>query len=128
MASVDGQESSEDLNRKTIKPSISPLADIISLETVVNVLVKKGICSAEELFEEERRRREYTDDVKGTTVVDTKRKPTDENGRKQSRRKQNWLKRKMSNKRWSRKLGTTLFGWQWKKVKIERQEKQVEHF
>ncbi len=96
----------------------SPIADIVSLETVVNVLVEKGICTAEELFEEERRRREYGKKFKEVKVVQT---PTDplQHEREKLRKKQNWLKRKMSKRRWSRHLGTRLFGWQWKKVKIE---------
>jgi hypothetical protein len=43
-----------------------------------------------------------------------------------SRKKHSWLKRKMSKKRWSRRLGTFLFGWEWKKVKITRGDMHLE--
>ena len=95
----------------------TPIADIVSLETVVNVLIRKGLCTPEELFEEERRKRSYDEQIKDTLLVNTQSGRTRTN---HDSRKQGWLKRKMSKRRWSRRLGTLLFGWQWKKVKVNR--------
>ncbi|MFQ5822996.1 MAG: hypothetical protein ACE5JB_02975 [bacterium] len=94
-----------------------PIADIISLETVVNILVRKGICTPEELFEEEKRRQQYNQNVKDISVVQTGKKHTQRDDRSH-RNQQSWLKRKMSKRRWTRRLGTALFGWKWKKVKV----------
>ncbi|MCG8604930.1 hypothetical protein MJD09_08030, partial [bacterium] len=95
---------------------------IVSLETVVNIMIRKGLCTPEELFEEEQRKRNYQEKVKDISLVQTDEHPLAERDKKGRRKKQSWLKRKMSQKRWSRKLATSLFGWQWKKVKHEREK------
>ncbi len=95
----------------------TPIANIVSLETLVNVLIRKGICTPEELFEEERRKRSYDEQTKGALLVSTQSTRVRTN---RESKKQGWLKRKMSKRRWSRRLGTLLFGWQWKKVKVNR--------
>lgn len=94
----------------------SPIADIVSLETVVNLLIEKGLFTPEELFEEERKRHVYRQSVKDLPVANTRR----------DRKKQTWLKRKMSKRRWTRRLGTSLFGWQWKKVKVNKDRSNIE--
>ena len=98
-----------------------PMADMISMETVVNLLIRKGICTPEEFFEEERKRHEYGQKFKNVGIVQTPERAQPEADYKV--KKQNWLKRKMSKQRWSRKLGTALFGWQWKKVKLDHESK-----
>lgn len=86
-----------------------PNADVISLETIVHMIVNKGICTADELFMLEGQVQELnTNDrknqfVKIQTDFDRGRFPA--------------LKKTMSKHRWSRKLGTMVFGWKWKKVK-----------
>lgn len=109
---------------KPVHATASPIADIVSLETVVNLLIQKGVCTAEELFEEERRSREYRRKFKDITIVKSASAEPVNLEREALRRKQSWLKRKMSKRRWSRQLGTKLFGWQWKKVKIEPHAKK----
>ncbi len=99
------------------QPKVTPIADIISLETVVNMLVQKGVCTAEELYEEERRHREISRQLGKIRIVQTPIDP-EQLQREELRKKQNWLKRKMSKHRWSRQLGTKVFGWQWKKVRV----------
>lgn len=111
---------------ESVQPKASPISDIISVETVVNVLVQKGICTAEELFEEERRRREYSKQYREIKIVQPPIDP-EQLRREELRKKQNWLKRKVSKRRWSRHLGTRLFGWQWKKVKIEPHVDKTNH-
>ncbi len=85
-------------------------SDVISLETVINMLVKKNICSVEELFRLEGKVREQNRNLTRTTVVST------ENSHNSNSR-HHGLKKAMSKHRWTRRLGTALFGWKWKKVK-----------
>jgi len=94
-------------------------ADLISTEAVVNMLIRKGICTAEDLYDEERRlqqeAREFNSD---THFVDIP--SMHESGLvPPNRRRRSWLKRKMAKRRWTRRLGTQLFGWEWKKVKVK---------
>jgi hypothetical protein len=96
--------------------NLMPMADMISVETVVNLLIRKGICTPEEFFEEERKRQEYSLKFKNVGIIQTPESSQSETDYKV--KKQSWLKRKMSKYRWSRKLGTALFGWKWKKVKL----------
>jgi len=86
-----------------------PNAEEISLETVINLLVKKGVLSADELFSLEdqmREYRQYKNDVKYMKI-----KNNYDRGRFPK------LKKSMSKRKWSRRLGSMLFGWKWKKVK-----------
>lgn len=110
----------EEGSEESPKPSSYPIADIVSLETIVNLLIRKGICTPEELYEEEQRVRQDRQTAEPTPtpmVARTLREPLPVNG---SKRKSSWLKRKMSKKRWSRRLGTFLFGWEWRKVKTTK--------
>jgi len=84
-------------------------ADMISLESVITILLKKRICTREELlaleeeFRLDRIEQPKTNYVNIQNVFD--------------RGRFSRLKRSMSKHRWSRRLGTLLFGWKWKKVK-----------
>lgn len=114
--------------RETRSPESFPIADVVSLQSIANILIRKGICTPEELYEEEQRRRQQHAADGRTTIVQTPpshRVSARENG-SQGKHKTSWLKRKMSKKRWTRKLGKLLFGWQWKKVKTNRGEPPVE--
>jgi hypothetical protein len=122
MDETSEKQHQEDLADQPSVIDASPLADIVSLETVVNVMIRKGLCTPEELFEEEQRKRNYQEKVKDISLVQTDEHPLAKGDKKGRRKKQSWLKRKMSQKRWSRKLGTSLFGWHWKKVKHEKQK------
>lgn len=86
-----------------------PNADIISLETVVNMMVRKKICSAEELFILEGRVQELNHKAKKNNFIPVQ--------NQYDRGRFPVLKRMMSKNRLSRRLGTLLFGWKWKKVK-----------
>ena len=122
MDETSEKQSQDDLSPPPSTIDGSPLADVISLETVVNVLIRKGVCTPDELFEEEQKKRNYQDAVKDLSVVQTDEHPGAKRDKKGRRMKQSWLKRKMSQKRWSRRLGTSMFGWQWKKVKHEKEK------
>ncbi len=129
---VEQSDTQEEDNRVThASPDhVSPLADVVSLETVVNVLIRKGVCTPDELFEEERKRREYQTNVKDISVVRTESTSKQVDSRqdgKSRRKKQTWLKGKMSQKRWTRRVATSLFGWEWKKVKHEKMNPKTAH-
>ncbi|MBN2007820.1 hypothetical protein JW960_00585 [candidate division KSB1 bacterium] len=104
--------------RPTARPAITttqnwvPNANEISKETIINMLVTKGICTPEELFQMEGRLRdERSYSADGGLVVNVKN--VKDRGRFYG------LKRSMSKRRWTRRLGTMLFGWKWKKIKKE---------
>ena len=86
-----------------------PNADVISLETIVNILVNKGICTTEELFTLE------------GCVQESNQKDSTKNfipiQNQFDRGKFPAFKRAMSKHHWSRRIGTMLFGWKWKRVK-----------
>ena len=86
-----------------------PNADVISLETIVHMMVNKGICTADELFMLEGNVQELNSNDKKSQFV--KIQNNFDRGRFSG------LKKNMSKHSWSRKLGTMLFGWKWKKVK-----------
>lgn len=86
-----------------------PNADMISTETIVHMMVNKGICTVDELFMLEGRIQEAGQHQKNQQYVNIQNQY--ERGRFSA------LKRAMSKHRWSRRLGTWLFGWKWKKVK-----------
>jgi len=86
-----------------------PNADIISMETMVHMMVNKGICTAEELFMLESRVQELNNKGQKNSFVAVH--------NYQNRGRFPGLKKAMSKHRWSRRLGALLFGWKWKKVK-----------
>lgn len=104
-----------------------PHADLVSLEAVVSLLVKKGIVTVEELYDAEEKLRLESHKSAHSPVIPV---PSEshsesrqhESGPKGRHRSHSWLKRKMSRRRWTRRLGTALFGWEWKKVKRERKK------
>jgi len=86
-----------------------PNADVISIETLVNIMVNKGICTADELFMIEARVQQITQKNSQNNFVPIK--------NHYQRGRFPGLKKTMSKNRWLRRLGTALFGWKWKKVK-----------
>lgn len=89
-----------------------PQADSLSIETVINMLVQKKICTVEELFMLEGKIREKNSEENQTQYVRIK-----EHQEEHSANEMRWLKRKFSKHRWTRRLGTFLFGWHWRKIK-----------
>lgn len=101
-----------------------PIAEFISKEALINVLLKKGICTAEELYDEQRRLkeqllRERQQEHQGLALVQIP--PLKDTGLHitTNHRNRHWLRRKMAKRRWTRRLGTALFGWEWKKVRVK---------
>ncbi len=99
------------------------IADLISKEALVNLLVRKGICSINELYEEEQKLKDSISENEPLPLVQI---PSfKETGlRVHHHKKTNWLKRKMVKRHWTRRLGTALFGWEWKKVRVKAEEPQ----
>ena len=85
-----------------------PLADSISTSTLVNLLIRKGFISVEELIEAESKNLEFENTAQQYTRIRVRRK-----------KKTKWkhLKKLMSRRRWTRRLATKLFGWKWKRIK-----------
>jgi hypothetical protein len=85
----------------------------ISVEAIVAVLVRKGLCSETELIEEEARR------LQGSRFDDSHyvRIGAVEMDAGHWDRPQHPLRRVFAKYRWSRRLGTALFGWKWKKLR-----------
>ena len=84
-------------------------ADEISREKLLQMLLKKGGATADEMVKLEERIKEVKAQQQNISFVKIK-NPYD-------RGKFPSLKRVMSKNRWSRKIGTQIFGWKWKKVK-----------
>jgi hypothetical protein len=90
----------------------------ISLEAVIRVLIKRGICTEAELLAEEQRLR---------LLVDTASEPgqsfhftpvqTHSIRHRHRRQDSNRMRRWAAKRNWSRKLGTLLFGWKWHRKK-----------
>ncbi len=87
-----------------------PLADTISLRTVVNLLLRKGVVTVQELLDEESRNLAWGDESAAVKRAE---------GRPQRTRA---LQRLMSKHRFTRRLGTWLFGWRWKRVRVETEK------
>ena len=86
-----------------------PDANTISLETVINILVKKGICTTDEIFRLQGHLQDQQHCVNGNNFISIQ--------NDYDRGRLPGLKRKMGKKKWTRKLGSLLFGWKWKKIK-----------
>ncbi|HEX9973051.1 MAG TPA: hypothetical protein VGD14_13355 [bacterium] len=103
------EEETNGTENNSSKIDYVPNADVISLETIVHMMVNKGICTADELFMLEVNVQELNINDKKNQFV--KIQNNFDRGRFSG------LKKTMSKHSWSRKLGTMLFGWKWKKVK-----------
>ncbi len=88
----------------------------VSVETLVRVLARKGLVTPAELAAEEeaRRRQRREQEAQLARVITEHHVRSSSHG--EYRRPRSWLKRVMAKRRWTRRLGTFLFGWKWKKV------------
>lgn len=111
-----------------LKGEHSAIAEIVSMESVVNLLINKGICTPEELWEQEKIRKKQFDDLRTAPIVSTARPSMSRaNGTHGSHvGLRHWLKRKMSKRKFTRQLGTKVFGWQWRRVKVPLEGKKAE--
>lgn len=92
----------------------SPLTlDQLSLEAVVNILVHRGICTEAELLTEEKRLRAVRQTMAGLAFIPVQTKHAGHAHQKEHSALRHWA----SRHRWSRRLGSALFGWKWRKIK-----------
>ncbi|MDZ7268057.1 MAG: hypothetical protein ONB48_09845 [candidate division KSB1 bacterium] len=97
------------------KPHTTLTQDQLSLEAVINVLVQKGLCTEAELLKEEARLRAVRQTLAGLRFTPVQ---TRHQGRDHGHEHHHHLLRRLASRyRWSRKLGTRLFGWRWRKIK-----------
>ncbi len=90
----------------------------VSMEALINVLIKRGLCTENELLAEEDRlqaRRETVSRFNFTPVQ------IERESYEHKRHDNNRLRRWASKRQWSRKLGTLLFGWKWHRKKRDQQ-------
>jgi hypothetical protein len=104
-------------------PNFVPQGDSISVETIVNILVQKKICSVEELFRLEGQIREKQQVSHQTEYYRIKQQSEVVSNETKHR----WLRRFFIKYHWTRKLGTMLFGWRWKKVRQSPQGSKFEN-
>ena len=89
----------------------------VSLETVIRVLLQRGLCTEAELLAEENRRRSMREPVAQVSNFT----PVQIHRRRHRRRDRNRWRQWASRHAWSRKLGTLLFSWKWHRKKSEQQ-------
>lgn len=80
----------------------------ISTATVLKLLLKKGILTCSEILQQERELR-----LQDSTYETGRNSP-------QQYEKSRTFRTMISKKRWSRRLATLLFGWEWKKTRHEK--------
>lgn len=104
-------------------PNLVPQGDSISVETIVNILVQKRICSVEELFRLEgqiREKQQVSQQAEYYRIKQQSELVSHET-------KHRWLRRLFIKYHWTRRLGTILFGWRWKKVRQSSQGSKFEN-
>lgn len=92
--------------------------DRVSFEALINVLIKRGLCTENELLAEENRlqaRRETASRIDFAPVQ------IQRESYEHKRFDDNRLRRWASKRQWSRKLGTLFFGWKWHRKKRDQQ-------
>ena len=95
----------------------------ISLEAVINVLIKRGICTETELFAEENRLRTSGLWTSEENMASTPFAPVRTYSERDGRHHEydtNPLRRWAAKRPWSRRLGSLLFGWKWHRKKRDQ--------
>jgi hypothetical protein len=92
----------------------SDTVDRVSLEALINILIKRGLCTESELLAEENRLHALRETV---TRIDFTPVPIPRSGYEYKLHDTNRLRRWASKRHWSRRLGTLLFGWKWHRRK-----------
>ncbi len=126
------QQLSEQINSQDQQSPPVPefLLRNISVEALMQVLLEKRLVEFEELKQAELRLRtqaraeiaqQTSSDPEPTLFPEQKNRSAEGDYVYHKRRSHHshsssWLKRKMSKRRWTRRLGTLLFGWKWKRI------------
>jgi hypothetical protein len=85
-----------------------------SVEALAALLVRKGLCTEAELTEEESRLRRESGRSDDSQYVRIGKSDTHW---EHEHRPQHPLRRYFAKYRWTRRLGTAIFGWKWKKMR-----------
>jgi hypothetical protein len=94
----------------------------VSLDAVINMLVKRGICTEAELLAEENRLHALDETAEETTAPAYFTPVQTYSERHRHRhRDSNRLRQWAAKRQWSRKLGTLLFGWKWHRKKSDQE-------
>lgn len=120
---TDEETMGERVLRISETPNFVSQGDSISVETIVNILVQKGICSVEEIFRLEgqiRDRQQTSHQAEYFRIKQQSEVVSHET-------KHRWLRRFFIKYHWTRRLGTMLFGWRWKKVRQSSQNGKFEN-
>jgi hypothetical protein len=95
------------------KPASGKLtSDKISLEALINVVLQQGLCTEEQLFAEEARLRAVQ-----RTMSNMQFRPVRVSTAPREIQKKHPVKKWAAERRWARRIGGFLFGWQWRKFK-----------
>lgn len=91
--------------------------DHVSIEALINVLIKRGLCTENELIAEENRLHTLRETVAhfDFTPVQIHRE-----GHEYRHHHYHSIRRWAAKHHWSRRLGTLLFGWKWHRRKKEQ--------
>ena len=126
-------EKVNDKQQNTASQQENSNSDEVSRDALVNLLIKEGVCTSDEIAKAEEK-------IRANDNLSSKEKFSPEDLSKLKREIRNnqskeknmtivninnpydrgrfpSIKRAMSKHRWSRRLGTWLFGWKWRKVK-----------
>jgi hypothetical protein len=120
---TDEETMGEQIIKITQTPDFVPQGDSISVETIVNLLIQKRICTVEELFRLEgqiRDRQQTSHQAEYFRIKQQSEAVSHET-------KHRWLRSFLIKYHWTRKLGTLLFGWRWKKVRQSSQSSKFEN-
>jgi hypothetical protein len=96
----------------------------VSLAAVIQILIKRGLCTEAELLAEENRQRSTNVSDVGLRTSDAYFTPVQTHSERERHRHRhadgNRLRRWAAQYSWSRKLGGLLFGWKWHRKKSEQ--------
>lgn len=116
----------------TSPPALTTGLENVSLEAVIEVLIKRGVCTEAELLSAENKLRNadfqpQTSDFRSRTMETAPFKPVQTYSAREEHRHQyhhhhhdgNRIRRWAAKYKWSRRLGGLLFGWKWHRKKGE---------
>jgi len=110
-------------NGNTTPKGVDDLRDV-SIDAIINVLIKRGLCSEAELLAEEDRLRaapQISNKFEAQTTPISEFKPVQTFRERRRRREDdhNPLRRWAAKRVWSRRLGKLFFGWTWHRKKSD---------
>ncbi len=90
----------------------------VSMEALINVLIKRGLCTENELLAEENRLHAVSETASRLNFAPVQ---IQRESYEHKRHDNNRLRRWAAKRQWSRRVGTLLFGWKWHRKKREQQ-------